>query len=633
MIFPVDLSRYHPLSFDMDLHSPDPDQLRQLECNIGLVRDSIVFFTAFANKKGLGGHTGGAYDIVPELLILDGLMKGDTTVFPVCFDEAGHRVAAQYILAALNGFIPVTDLLHYREFDKDLYGHPERNDKKGVFFSSGRLGHLWSYVNGIAEAHPDRAVILFGSDGSQQEGGDAEAARYAVARHLSVKLMIDDNDVTIAGHPSQYMKGFDVEKTLKGHGLCVDAGDGENITVLFSRIQTALKQSGPVALINRRKMAPDVDGIEGSPKGHDVISVPDAISYLRRKGWTEAADMLAEKPVKTTIPIYLGSTPEMAKNRDDFGKYVCEIIQTLKNPKSQILVVDSDLEGSCGLHHIRKAFPDIYVHGGIMERNNFSVAAGFGASPGRQGVFGTFSAFLEMVVSEITMARLNHANVLAHFSHAGVDDMADNTCHFGINIFFSDNGLLENDNTRLYFPADTRQLKAVLQAIFHDSGLRFIFSTRSATPHILTETGKLFFDESYRFIPGKDDLIRSGDAGYIVSYGEMLYRCLDVVENLKTRGIHVGLVNKATLNMTDEDMLIKIGKSPAVLVVETQNDKSGLGSRMGTWLLEKGLHCRYSVMGTRRPGKGGLAEQIPYQGLGVQDIEKCLIKLIKLIKN
>jgi transketolase C-terminal domain/subunit/transketolase N-terminal domain/subunit len=629
MIFPIDLSRYHPVSFDMDHLSPDPDQLRQLECNIGLVRDSIVFFTAFANKKGLGGHTGGAYDIVPELLILDGLMKGGTTVFPVCFDEAGHRVAAQYILAALNGFFPVTDLLHYREFDKDLYGHPERNDKKGIFFSSGRLGHLWSYVNGIAEAHPDRAVILFGSDGSQQEGGDAEAARYAVAHQLSVKLMIDDNDVTIAGHPSQYMKGFDVEKTLNGHGLRVDAGDGENISVLFSRIQTALKQSGPVALINRRKMAPDVDGIEGSPKGHDVIPVPDAISYLRRKGWTEAADMLAEKPVKAAIPVYLGSTPEMAKNRDDFGKYVCEIIQTLKNPKNQILVVDSDLEGSCGLHHIRKAFPDIYVHGGIMERNNFSVAAGFGASPERQGIYGTFSAFLEMVVSEITMARLNHANVLAHFSHAGVDDMADNTCHFGVNIFFADNGLLENDNTRLYFPADTRQLKAVLHAIFHDSGLRFIFSTRSATPHILTETGRPFFDEHYRFIPGKDDLIRSGDAGYIISYGEMLYRCLDVVESLKARGIHVGLVNKATLNMTDEDMLIKIGKSPAVLVVETQNEKTGLGARMGTWLLEKGLHCRYSVMGTRRPGKGGLAEQIPYQGLGARDIENCLMKLIK----
>jgi len=37
------------------------------------------------------------------------------------------------------------------------------------------------------------------------------------------------------------------------------------------------------------------------------------------------------------------------------------------------------------------------------------------------------------IISELTMARLNHANVLCHFSHSGVDEMADNTCHFGIN--------------------------------------------------------------------------------------------------------------------------------------------------------------------------------------------------------
>jgi len=39
----------------------------------------------------------------------------------------------------------------------------------------------------------------------------------------------------------------------------------------------------------------------------------------------------------------------------------------------------------------------------------------------------TFSAFSEMILSELTMARLNYANVLTHFSHSGVDEMADNT--------------------------------------------------------------------------------------------------------------------------------------------------------------------------------------------------------------
>lgn len=34
-----------------------------------------------------------------------------------------------------------------------------------------------------------------------------------------VKLVIDDNNVTIAGHPKDYFPGYDVEKTLAGHGM------------------------------------------------------------------------------------------------------------------------------------------------------------------------------------------------------------------------------------------------------------------------------------------------------------------------------------------------------------------------------------------------------------------------------
>ena len=63
---------------------------------------------------------------------------------------------------------------------------------------------------------------------------------------------------------------------------------------------------------------------------------------------------------------------------------------------------------------------------------------------------------MEMVISEITMSRLNEANVLAHFSHAGVDNMSDNTCHFGLNNFFADNYVEEGSSTGLYFPADVK---------------------------------------------------------------------------------------------------------------------------------------------------------------------------------
>lgn len=53
------------------------------------------------------------------------------------------------------------------------------------------------------------------------EGDDAEAARLAVAQKLNVKCFFDDNDTTIAGHPSEYLPGYDMIKTLQGHGMKV----------------------------------------------------------------------------------------------------------------------------------------------------------------------------------------------------------------------------------------------------------------------------------------------------------------------------------------------------------------------------------------------------------------------------
>lgn len=78
-----------------------------------------------------------------------------------------------------------------------------------------------------------------------------------------------------------------------------------------------------------------------------------------------------------------------------------------------------DLEGSTGLKVIHQKHPEVFYPSGIMERANFCAAAGFGFDADKFGVFSTFSAFLEMVISEVTMARLNNCNVLSHFSHSG----------------------------------------------------------------------------------------------------------------------------------------------------------------------------------------------------------------------
>jgi len=634
-VFPIDLSGFQPLALDparSELSEQERDTLRS---NIQWCRDVIVFFTAVADAKGLGGHTGGAYDTVPEVMIAYGFMLhgrqgGTPEVLPVFFDEAGHRVATQYLMAVLEGDLEVERLLHYREFDSHLPGHPERGFTPGVKISSGRLGHMWPYVNGVAMAHPDKVLLMLGSDGSQMEGNDAEAARLSVAQNLNVKLLIDDNDVTIAGYPSDYLPGFDVAQTLQGHGLTTCVGDGEDLDDLYRRMCQAVTSPGPRALINKRKMCVGIEGLEGSNHGHDVIKVSVAVEYLNGRQHTAAVDYLAEVERGPAGPSYQGSSGG-GKNRDLFGRYLNEILDAMPEQQrvDSVRVFDCDLEGSCGLNHVRTAHPEVFVRGGIMERGNFSAAAGFGYDVGRQGVFATFSAFLEMIVSELTMARLNQSNVLAHFSHAGCDDMADNTCHFGVNNMFADNGLPNSgqDNTRLYFPADQHQFRTCLNRVFGDPGCRFLFSTRSAVPDILDEQGQLFFGPDYQFEPGRDDVIRESEAGYVVSFGESLYRALDAVITLRDSGVDVGLINKATLNVYDEDMMRRLSQAGFVLVVESFNVNTGLGSRFGTELLKRGFRGAYQHLGTHLEGSGGLWQQMVYQGLGPDAIAAAVVEL------
>lgn len=639
--FPVDLSKYQNLSIDpWTMEKLTPELKTKMAENVQLCRDALVFFTACGAASGYGGHTGGAYDIQPEICFLDAFFNACPEKFkPILFDEAGHRVAAQYLFSALKGHLKPAQLKQYRVGHAKLPGHPELGHTPGVAFSSGRLGHTWPMVNGVAMEAAPKVTVMLGSDGSQMEGDDAEAARLAVAQNLPVKLFLDDNDVTIAGHPSQYLKGFDLAKTLEGHGMPCEVCDPEDLDQLYAAMRKVVCRDGPGAVICRRKMASGLKELEGRCDAHDVISVANAIAYLERRGlYAKGVEYL--KTVKKSADPHgkYEGAGALDANRQVFGSAVVKCLKDMTEEErvARVRVIDSDLEGSCGLKKIRESCPEVYVKSGVMERGNFSACAGFGFTEKKQGIFATFAAFLEMCCSEITMARLNKCNVLCHFSHSGVDDMADNTCHYGLNNFFADNGLEDEEvhhPTSLYFPADAHQMSKCVQSVFYSPGMRFIFSTRSKLPEILDEDGKPLYGDGYSFVPGKDDVVRSGTAGYIVSFGDALYRCLDAVTKLRKEGVDVGLINKSTLNTVDEDTMRKIGSSPFVLVVEPLNEKTGLGMRFGTWLLERGLTPKYAKIGTKKEGCGGLWEHAYHQGYDSDSVANKVRKIQASLKK
>lgn len=295
-VFPFDISAYHKLSIDpWSTEALDADTKAKLQANIDLCRDIIVWFTACGSARGYGGHTGGAFDTVPEVMLMDAFFNACPDKFvPIFFDEAGHRVATQYLLSALKGHIDPAELRFYRQGHAKLPGHPELGMTPGVQFSSGRLGHMWPMVNGVAYGNPGKVVFCLGSDGSQMEGNDAEAARLAVSEGLNVKLLIDDNDVTITGHPSEYMKGYDVTKTLDGHGMATAVVKPEDgIDVLYAAVRAAVVTDGPYALVCKRPMCPGIPDVEGTSHGHDAIAPAKGIPYLESRGHPKAAAYIA----------------------------------------------------------------------------------------------------------------------------------------------------------------------------------------------------------------------------------------------------------------------------------------------------------------------------------------------------
>merc|ERR1711988_1532381 len=180
---------------------------------------------------------------------------------------------------------------------------------------------------------------------------------------------------------------------MGGHGIKTVEVRGEDIDGLFMAMRQAVVSDGPVAVVIKRKMCPGIEGIEGTTGAHDVIDTASATRYLEARGLSKAAAVLKSAP-KTKDPhgSYLGAG-SFGSCRNEFGDAVVQVLGRLESAeerRAKVVVIDSDLEGSCGLKKIREKCPEVFVKSGIMERANFSACAGFGSGDeSRQGVFAT----------------------------------------------------------------------------------------------------------------------------------------------------------------------------------------------------------------------------------------------------
>lgn len=96
-------------------------------------------------------------------------------------------------------------------------------------------------------------------------------------------------------------------------------------------------------VVSKRRMAPGIPDIEGSPHGHDVIPVKSAVKYLSGRGLQQFASIYDSIKPHPNPYLYIGSTKEVGANRVVFGEAVNSVLDGLSKEEAakKVMVIDS----------------------------------------------------------------------------------------------------------------------------------------------------------------------------------------------------------------------------------------------------------------------------------------------------
>jgi len=106
------------------------------------------------------------------------------------------------------------------------------------------------------------------------------------------------------------------------------------------------------------------------------------------------------------------------------------------------------------------------------------------------------------------------------------------------------------------------------------------------------------FTQDYEFKIGKAVELTQGSDVAIISYGAMVWQCLLAAELLKKKGVKAKVINMSTIKPWDRELVYRLAERMGwIVVVENHNIISGLGSEIGTWLMETGIQCKFKRLG------------------------------------
>lgn len=300
---------------------------------------------------------------------------------------------------------------------------------------------------------------------------------------------------------------------------------------------------------------------------------------------------------------------------------ICEVLMEQAQKDKDVVVLCSDSRGSASMTPFADTYPKQFVETGIAEQNLVSISAGM-AKAGKKPYAASPACFLSTRSYEQAKIDVAYSdtNVKLIGISGGVSYGALGMSHHSAQDFAA---MCAIPNMRVYVPSDRHQTRKLIEALLRDKKPAYIRVGRNPVEDVYEETAVPFqMDQAAMVCEGSDAVI--------IACGEMVLPAKLAAEQLREKGVSVGVLDMYCLKPLDEQGILKAVKdAKAVVTVEEHAPFGGLGSMVSQVL---GRNCPKKMEILALPDApvitGTSKEVFDYYDLNGEGIAKKVMELL-----
>ncbi len=503
------------------------------------IRDFIV-----DKVSKTGGHLASNLGIVETTIAIHRIY--DTSVDRIIFD-VGHQ---SYVHKIITGRGKYFDTL--RQF-KGLSGFPKSRESIHDAYDTGHSSTSISAAMGYATArdlqHEDYNVVAVIGDGSMTGGLVYEALNNIGASGTNLKIILNDNGMSIARNVGAMSRHLNNLRTSKGYNRMKEniRTTIDNIPVVGTKMSDTISQTKKkikYSLLDDQGVLFEEMGIKyiGPIDGYDIKALTEAfeaanayngpvlVHVISKKGkgyyWAEKYP----RKFHGVGPFQIDDGKILSSSTSpSYSKVFGDKLVNLAKENSRIVAISAAMGTATGLGPFYNEFENRFFDVGIAEAHAVTFAAGM-AKAGMLPVVAIYSSFLQRAFDQlIEDVCLQNLHVIFAVDRAGLVG-ADGETHHGM---FDLSYLRMIPNMKVLCPSDGKQLEEMLEyAVSYDGPIAIRYPRGSSGGNHL------------RLKPfnGTNTVIATGSDVTILAVGNMLDNAIVAAEELRNIGLSVGVI-------------------------------------------------------------------------------------------